>query len=100
MKGPVDIDIQWFLCGIFNSFVANYLVRTCVGTHVTVSIIERLPVPRPSTRSSAFGEVVALSPVLAADPADALAAAQLQACAARLTTRRHPSFSMCSAAFR
>jgi hypothetical protein len=92
VKGPVDIDIQWFLCGIFNSFVANYLVRTRVGTHVTVSIIERLPVPKPSTRSKAFGEVVALSRGLALDPADAAAAARLQARAARLYDMTAPEF--------
>jgi hypothetical protein len=92
VKGAVDIDIQWFLCGIFNSFVANYLVRTRVGTHVMVSIIERLPVPKPSTRSRAFGEVVALSRGLAADPADVAAAARLQARAARLYDMTQPEF--------
>src|SRR4029079_16683098 len=46
LKGTVSRDLHVFLCGILNSFVANYLVRLRVGTHVTVSIIERLPVPR------------------------------------------------------
>jgi hypothetical protein len=27
--------VHWFLCGVFNSFVANYLVQACAaGTHV------------------------------------------------------------------
>jgi uncharacterized membrane-anchored protein len=59
---------------------------------VTVSIIERLPVPKPSTRSRAFGEVVALSRGLAADPADVAAAARLQARAARLYDMTQPEF--------
>ncbi len=84
LKGNVDLEIQQFLCGIFNSFVANYLVRTRVGTHVTVAVIERLPVPRPSVRSSAFGRVGALSAALATDPSDAVSGAQLQACVAHL----------------
>jgi len=47
LKNSMDIDTQWFLCGVFNSFVANYLVRLRGGTHVTSSAIARLPVPRP-----------------------------------------------------
>src|SRR6185295_8981209 len=27
LKERLDTDVQWFLCGMFNSFVANYLVR-------------------------------------------------------------------------
>ena len=46
-----------FLCGLFNSFVANYLVRLRVSTHVTASIVERLPVPRPARDSPAFVEI-------------------------------------------
>jgi hypothetical protein len=84
LKGNVSLEIQQFLCGIFNSFVANYLVRTRVGTHVTVAVIERLPVPKPSVQSSVFGRVAALSTALAADPSDSASAAQLQACVARL----------------
>ena len=51
LKGNVNPDVQLFLCGILNSFVANYLVRMRVNTHVTVSIMERLPVPRPALDS-------------------------------------------------
>ena len=32
LKHAVDRDVQLFLCGVFNSFVANYLVRMRVGT--------------------------------------------------------------------
>ena len=36
---------QLTLCALLNSFVANYLVRLRVHTHVTASIMARLPVP-------------------------------------------------------
>ena len=39
------VRAQHFLCGLFNSFVVNYLVRLRVTTHVTTAIVERLPVP-------------------------------------------------------
>jgi hypothetical protein len=84
LKGEVDDDIQRFLCGIFNSFAANYLVRTRVGTHVTVSTIARLPVPKPSVESRAFRHIAALSARLAAAPSDGAAAACLQASVAHL----------------
>jgi hypothetical protein len=73
-----------FLCGVLNSFVANYFVRMRVGTHVTVSIIERLPVPCPAIQSDGFREVVALTARVVTTPTDYRAAAQLQACVARI----------------
>jgi hypothetical protein len=84
LKGDVNAEIQAFLCGIFNSFVANYLVRTRIGTHVTVSVIDRLPVPRPSVQSVQFRFVAALSSQLSADPSNAVAASKLQATVAHL----------------
>jgi hypothetical protein len=36
---------QLLLCALLNSFVANYLVRMRVHTHVTASIMARLPMP-------------------------------------------------------
>jgi hypothetical protein len=35
------------LCALLNSYVANYLVRRWVTTHVTASVMARLPVPLP-----------------------------------------------------
>jgi hypothetical protein len=84
LKGDIDDDIQRFLCGVFNSFAANYLVRTRIGTHVTVSTIARLPVPRPSVESRRFRNIAALSARLAAAPSDGAAAARLQASVAHL----------------
>ena len=83
LKEALDEDAQYFLCGMFNSFVANYLVRLRVGTHVTAAIIDRLPVPRPAPHSTAFRRIADLARQLARrhepDPA-----AKLQAAAARL----------------
>lgn len=84
LKDHLEDDAQHFLCGIFNSFVANYLVRLRVGTHVTVAIVERLPVPRPPADSVEFQRVAALSRALAEWPADREAAMMLQAHAAQL----------------
>ena len=50
LKDPLDLHAQWFLCGIFNSFVANYLVRLRGGTHVTASIVASLPDPEACAR--------------------------------------------------
>ena len=36
---------QHFLCGLFNSFVLNAVVRLLMGSHVTTSLVEGLPVP-------------------------------------------------------
>jgi len=36
---------QHVLCALLNSFVANYLIRLRVNTHVTATLMSRLPVP-------------------------------------------------------
>ena len=45
LKTPLAPDRQRLLCALLNSFVANYLVRLRVHTHVTASIMSRLWVP-------------------------------------------------------
>ena len=45
LKEPLDETRQWFLCGVFNSYVANFHVRLRGGTHVPASVIQQLPVP-------------------------------------------------------
>lgn len=84
LKGDLPPDVHHFLCGVFNSFVANYLVRLRVTTHVTAGIIDRLPVPRPSEDSAAFREIVRLARTLSAAPGETGAAARLQGAVARL----------------
>jgi hypothetical protein len=84
LKSPLDASSQQFLCGMFNSFVANYLVRLRVTTHVTVAIVERLPMPRPQWEDRRFLNMVTLATTLERDPADRVAHANLQALAARI----------------
>jgi hypothetical protein len=72
MREPRHEDVHWYLCGIFNSFVANYLIRLRGGTHVPASVIHQLPVPAPPRESAAFAALARLSRVAAAD-ADARA---------------------------
>ena len=45
LREPLPLSRQRLLCALLNSFVANYLVRLRVHTHVTASIMARLPVP-------------------------------------------------------
>jgi hypothetical protein len=68
---------------MLNSFVANYLVRLRVSTHVSSGIIDRLPVPLPRPDERRCREIAALSRSLAAGPFDPAIYARLQAFAAR-----------------
>ena len=83
LKGRHDLTMQQFLCGVFNSFVANYLVRLWVGMHVTVAIVARLPVPFVATGSVAFADIASLAARLATQ-ADREVSAALQARVAHL----------------
>jgi len=74
---------QWFLCGVFNSLVVNYLVRMRVTTHVTTATVARLPIPPPGHRPSVEREIAALARLLSRRY-DLFAWAELQAHAARL----------------
>jgi hypothetical protein len=83
-KEPLDSGAQLYLCAMFNSLVANYLVRLQIGSHVTVSLMERLPVPKPPRESRGFREMVSLARALCGNPDDADANRRLQARAAKL----------------
>jgi hypothetical protein len=81
------MEEQLVLCALLNSFVANYLVRLRVNTHVTVSLVSRLPLPvlRPGDRW--FEQLSRLSDELATSSLaiESLPAyAELQAIAAHL----------------
>jgi hypothetical protein len=54
LKTPLSLDAQHVLCGLLNSFVANYLVRFRVNTHVTASLVSRLHVPFMNDADPAF----------------------------------------------
>ena len=84
MKTALDERDLHFLAGLFNSFVANYLVRLRVTTHVTVAVVEALPLPRPDRASGEYATVAGLAQRLARVPGDGAAEARLQAIAARL----------------
>jgi hypothetical protein len=79
MREPREEAVHWFLCGVFNSFVANYLVRLRGGTHVPAAVIHQLPVPVVDRRSHAFAVIVRLSRAAAAHPDAAELRAELQA---------------------
>jgi hypothetical protein len=83
LKVPLDVECQWYLCGMLNSFVANYLVRMRVSTHVSASIIDRLRVPLPGREAPRFREIAALSAARAAGQVPLALQARLQALAAR-----------------
>ena len=51
LRTPLDDEAQHVVAGLLNSFVANYLVRQRVTTHVSVSIVEQLPLPKAPARS-------------------------------------------------
>ena len=67
LKTALDEEAQVFLCGILNSYVANYLIRMRVSTHVTASIVSRLPVPRPARSDPRFAGVVRAARTLASE---------------------------------
>jgi len=83
LRTPLPLQAQYFLCGVFNSFVVNYLVRLRVTTHVTTAMVERLPIPRREDGPRVFREIAALSRVLARRP-DPAASARLHARVAAL----------------
>ena len=47
LKTRLSSDNQAFLCGMLNSFVANYLVRRVMTTHLGSATVEGLRVPKP-----------------------------------------------------
>jgi hypothetical protein len=77
------MQAQYFLCGVFNSFVVNYLVRLRVGTHVTTATIQQLPIPGRDDAPRGVREIAALARRLT-EQADPIAAARLQARVAAL----------------
>ncbi|MGH9309284.1 MAG: Eco57I restriction-modification methylase domain-containing protein [Vicinamibacterales bacterium] len=92
LKDSLDDETQHFLCGVFNSYVANYLVRMRVTTHVTAGIIARLPVPKPPSASAHFREIARLSQSLSRTY-EPQTYAQLNAMVARLYGLTHARFA-------
>jgi hypothetical protein len=82
LRSPLPLASQYFLCGLFNSFVVNYLVRMRVTTHVTTATVEALPIPPPGY-SPAERNIAALARLLSRRE-DPTAFSRLQALAAGL----------------
>ena len=61
LRTPCRLAGQYFLCGLFNSFVVNYLVRMRVITHVTTATVERLPIPRREDSLRSYREIATLA---------------------------------------
>ena len=76
LRTTLPLAAQQFLCGLFNSFVLNYLVRLRVNTHVTTAVVEHLPVPTLDMAPAAFEEIAGLARQLGRRP-DPGALAQL-----------------------
>jgi N-6 DNA Methylase/Eco57I restriction-modification methylase len=85
LRSRLDVEAQWCLCALLNSFVADYLVRLRVTTHVTVSLVSRLPVPRPIRSGAAFEALSSMAREIstADDDRRGTTIARLQAVAAR-----------------
>ena len=87
LKTPLPPEDQIVLCALMNSFVANYLVRLRVNTHVTVSVVSRLPVPVTRAGDNAHERLLSLGRRLAqtTQPIETTEEyAELQAVGARL----------------
>jgi hypothetical protein len=87
LRTPLALPQQQVLCGLLNSYVANYLIRLRVNTHVTVSLVSRLQVPVVKTGQADFGRLHALADALAKGSRAAEETAEyveLQAVVARL----------------
>ncbi len=65
LKTRLNLDAQHALCALLNSFVANYLVRMRVTTHVTAAIMAKLHVPLAPSGSEEFRRLVSLARALA-----------------------------------
>ena len=83
LKNDLDDDAQLFLCGVLNSYVANYLVRMRVSTHVTTAVVARLPVPNPARSDPRFSRVANCARALGRGDDDTLRA-ELNSAAASL----------------
>jgi len=87
LRTPLALPRQRVLCALLNSYVANYLIRLRVNTHVTVSLMSRLPVPvvEPAHRLFTRLTVCAEALALGTRPAEEMEEyAEIQAIAAHL----------------
>jgi hypothetical protein len=91
LRNRFPLEQQHFLCGLFNSYVLNAMVRLLMGGHLTTSLIEALPVP-VWTGTADQRLIARLSARLSTRPESAKAAARLHAAVARLYGLRRAEF--------
>jgi hypothetical protein len=65
LRTPLPLPQQRVLCALLNSYVANYLVRRWVTTHVSTRIVSRLPVPAVAGDTPLFGVLARAAATLA-----------------------------------
>jgi hypothetical protein len=102
LQTKMPLAEQQVLCALMNSFVANYLVRLRVNSHVTVALVSRLPVPVVGEGHPLFDRLRELTDTLmhAASAVEDMAEyAQLQALAARAYGLRQEEFEHIVATF-
>jgi hypothetical protein len=95
LRTRLPVAEQHVLCALLNSFVANYLIRLRVNTHVTAALMSRLPVPVIRDRHPFFDRLAALSDSLAGSTGPVEERdeyAQLQALCARVYHLRATEF--------
>jgi hypothetical protein len=95
LKNPLPVSHQHVLCALLNSFVANYLVRLRVNTHVTTALMARLPVPLVEPADAPFDRLHLLSQCVmgAREPERLPEYAEIQAIAAQLYGLSAPDFA-------
>ena len=96
LRTPLPLGAQHVLCALMNSFVANYLIRLRVNTHVTVSLVSRLPVPVVHETDPAFRQLATIAASLARAETSAEgspAYVEMQAVVARLYGLTEPDFA-------
>jgi hypothetical protein len=59
LRSPLELEAQHALCGLMNSFVANYFVRLRISTHVTLASLDHLPVPTPGAWTGDLADLAA-----------------------------------------
>ena len=87
LRTALPLPAQRVLCALLNSYVANYLIRLRVNTHVTVSLVSRLPVPIVAPGHPLFARLDVCAEALSVGTAAAEGMdeyAETQALAARL----------------
>jgi len=87
LRTPLPLATQRVLCALLNSYVANYVIRLRVNTHVTVSLVSRLPVPVVHPGNPRFTRLERCAETLARgnDPVEEMEEyAEIQAIAAHL----------------